>query len=602
MAELIRKLADILEPRNRVRLVLAMVGSVVVATLDTLAIGLVLPLVDVATGRGTTSGAVAVAARMLGTDDPQRLTTILACTVVSLFVLKNLGSLAFNWWLLGFVFFERVRTSARILSYYLTAPYTTVSRRSGAELMRTMDASVLQVFTMTINGVMTAFASLVSIGAVVAALVLVAPLPTVALIAYFALAAALYLRLVKPRATAAGRAMNDASVAGWKAAFAALGALKEVNLRGAQEVFVDAYREAQLAGSRAGRVAAVLGSLPRYILEVLFILAIGVVLTAGALNGSGGSAGPLGVLAVFVAAGFRLLPSITGFVGSISNIRVGADSVDIVRAEVLRAREHPAEQLDDGPPLPFRHTLELRDVTFRYPASDRDVLVDVSLSMPFGTSLAVVGGSGAGKTTLVDLVLGLHQPVSGSVLVDGVDIAGCQPRWRQNLGYVPQETYVLDASLLQNVSFEVSSADVDEARATEAVDRAQLRDLVDSLPDGLHSPVGERGGFLSGGQRQRLGIARALYRCPRLLVLDEATSALDNETEHEISRAIKALAGSVSVIVVAHRLSTVRDVDRIVFLKEGRVASAGTFEELRATDPDFERLVALGTLDGPARP
>jgi ABC-type multidrug transport system fused ATPase/permease subunit len=203
---------------------------------------------------------------------------------------------------------------------------------------------------------------------------------------------------------------------------------------------------------------------------------------------------------------------------------------------------------------------------------------------------------------MVDIILGLHQPTRGAVLVDGVDIAEHQASWRQNLGYVPQDTYILDATLMENVAFDVAAEDVDRDAVIRALDRAQLSELVAALPDGLDAQVGERGTLLSGGQRQRLGIARALYRNPRLLVLDEATSALDNETEHQIGQAIDALAGSISVIVVAHRLSTVRHVDRIVFLKEGRIASSGTFDTLREIDADFARLVQLGSLDAdPAR-
>ncbi len=597
MRDLVRQLRDILEPAARLKLVVAMLGSVLLAGLDTVAIGLVLPLVDLASGKGVESGAAGVVSRLLGIEDPQQLTAVLAVVVVGLFITKNIGALIFNYWLLGFVYFERVETSARILGFYLTAPYTEVSRRSSAELMRTMDTAVLQVFTLTIGGLMTGFSSLVAILAVVVALIVVAPIPTLVLVVFLGIAGAIYLRLSKLPAKNAGKVVNEASVAGYKAAFAALGALKEVNLQGSQKVFVAAFREPQLRGSRAGRTAAFLGALPRYVLEILFILAVGLVLLVAAVSGEQGSGGVLGVLALFVAAGVRMLPQVTILVGSASSVRVGSDSVRLVREEVLRARRDHVPEQPDVDPLPFTRELRLDGVWFRYPEADVDVLHDVSLSMPFGSSLAVVGGSGAGKTTLIDIVLGLHQPTRGSVTVDGVDIAGQQARWRPNLGYVPQDTYILDESLLQNIAFLVPDEQIDRDRVRSAVERAQLNDLVDSLPGGLDARVGERGALISGGQRQRLGIARALYREPRLLVLDEATSALDNETEHRISQAIRSLAGQVSVIVVAHRLSTVRNVDRIVFLKDGRVASSGTFDELRDSDTDFARLVQLGSLD-----
>jgi ABC-type multidrug transport system fused ATPase/permease subunit len=211
--------------------------------------------------------------------------------------------------------------------------------------------------------------------------------------------------------------------------------------------------------------------------------------------------------------------------------------------------------------------------------------------------VALVGASGAGKSTIVDLVLGLHRPTGGRITVDGVDIAESIPTWQRTLGLVPQDVYLIDESLRSNVAFGEVADDIDEARIIEAVTRAQLDDLIASLPDGLDTFVGERGIRLSGGQRQRIGIARALYSRPQVLILDEATSALDNETERLITETIEALRGDMTIIVVAHRLSTVRNCDLVVFLSQGRVEVEGTFDEVRAGSAEFANLVALGTLD-----
>jgi ABC-type multidrug transport system fused ATPase/permease subunit len=210
--------------------------------------------------------------------------------------------------------------------------------------------------------------------------------------------------------------------------------------------------------------------------------------------------------------------------------------------------------------------------------------------------MALVGGSGAGKTTLVDVVLGLHDPREGEVTVDGTPIVGRKARWQLNLGYVPQDVYILDATLAENIAFDQEREDIDEGLLWEAVQKAQLEDVVRGLSAGLDTPVGEKGTRLSGGQRQRVGIARALYRRPALLVLDEATSALDNETESRISGTIRALRGEVTVVIVAHRLSTVRLSDQIVFLKNGRVQATGSFDDVRAANAEFAHLVELGSL------
>ena len=246
--------------------------------------------------------------------------------------------------------------------------------------------------------------------------------------------------------------------------------------------------------------------------------------------------------------------------------------------------------------LPVTSTIQ--DVHYAYPnRPDVDVLDGVTLAIPAGTSLAVVGMSGAGKSTFVDLLLGLQQPQKGDIRAGDVSIFDNLPAWQRQLAVVPQEVTLLDVSISQNIAFDEA---VDPERLSRAIERAQLEDLIEDLPEGLDTVAGERGMRLSGGQRQRVGIARALYRNPALLVLDEATSALDNRTERRITDTIQGLHGSVTVIVVAHRLSTVRHCDRLVFMESGKVASAGDFDEVRRNNPTFAHLVELGSLDGPA--
>jgi ABC-type multidrug transport system fused ATPase/permease subunit len=253
-------------------------------------------------------------------------------------------------------------------------------------------------------------------------------------------------------------------------------------------------------------------------------------------------------------------------------------------------------------PSPRAHELgELREirvegVTFTHDGREDPAVKDVSFSVPAGSAVALVGASGAGKSTIVDIMLGLYSPSSGRVTANGTDIRTILPEWQQSLGLVPQEVYLLDDDLRANIAFGEPDDQIDETRLAQAIAGAQLEELVASLPEGLETFVGERGVRLSGGQRQRIGIARALYTRPRLLILDEATSALDNETERRISETIHALHGSVTIIIVAHRLSTVRDCDQVVLLDGGEVAAVGGFEELQLVSPDFARMVELGNL------
>ena len=601
MPELLVKLNDIFERRTKRNLALATLGSIAsVAMLDTLR-SRVIPLVDLGHGgRHSPVRSVSSATSWATLRGDGEL-----CLAVDHH--DPLGAqgprLPWRWDLVD----HRIPSDGALrrllgfLRHFLTAPYTKVSRRSSSELLQAMDTSVMQVFNFTVNGLMYAVSNAIAIIAILVALLVVAPLPTLGVVVYFGLSAVLYMKLVKPRATAAGLAMAHASMAGWRTALAALGGIKELNIRGTQEHFVHNYEAAQLRGAHAGRVAGFLGALPKYVLEILFIVAIGLFLLLSVpASGSDSARSAVALVALFVAAGFRVLPSVTGLLANASYIRVGSEALDLVHAEVLAARDVTASAPEDGPALEFHDALRLENVSFRYPEGDRDVLDSISIEVRRGSSVAFVGSSGAGKSTLVDVMLGLHQPRSGRVTVDGVDIAGVRHRWQKIVGYVAQDVYILDSTLAENVAFDRRPEDIDQVQLVRAVDQAQLGEMVEALPEGVQTPLGERGTRLSGGQRQRVGIARALYRAPSLLFFDEATSALDNETEHRISETIASLHGEMTVVIVAHRLSTVRHVDQVVFMKDGRVEAVGTFKDVREQSKDFARLVELGSLTPPS--
>ena len=595
--DVLRQLNVVLDRQVKMRLIVAAAVSTVIALLDTIAIALVLPLMDLATGSEAESGTTALVSDLLGDPAPRTLALVLTTVVVGLFILKDLTAIAYSWWFAGFKAFNQVRLSSQLLQNFLTMPYTQVAGRSSSEMIRTMSDAVAQVFGSVVFGVMAMLSNTASIAAILLALFISAPGPALAVTVYFGIAALVYLKVIKPKASAAGVEASQAAEGAWRTAFAALGGIKELMLRGTQEHFVDAYRSESMRGARATRLRELLGGLPRYLLEILFILGVGLVLFTNMLTaGSAATPDAVGLLALFVAAGFRVLPSVTGLLGNVASYKYGAGFLAIVHAEVLAARKIESATELRGSPLVFSDELRVDHVSFRYPGATEDALRAVSVIVQRGSSVALVGGSGAGKTTLVDIILGLHDPRDGRVTVDGVDIAGRKRRWQANVGYVPQDVYLLDASLAENVAFDQDSSAIDAGELAHAIVQAQLEGMVSGLPSGVDTPIGEKGSRLSGGQRQRIGIARALYRRPALLVLDEATSALDNETESRINDTIRDLHGEITLVVVAHRLSTVRHVDQIVFMKDGRVESTGTFDEVRHQSSDFERLVRLGSL------
>ena len=591
MASTTSMLRTVFDRRTKVRLVVASMGSIVVALVDTLGVALVLPLVSLATSGSTGSEAVDRVLSIFGMTSSGSALVILTVAVVVLFVIKDVASMAFTWWMSGFVMNERVRTSVMLMRHFLSMPYERVAMRGSAEMIRTLTDSVGQVFNGTVYGLISIMSSAFSICSIVAFLIVVEPLSTVALILYFGIAAVVFARVVRSHAHSSGEVMAESSKTAWQWVFAAFGSLREGHVRRSQPYFTARYEEVSLRAAHAQRVAAFLSALPRYLMEILFILAVGLLLlTSGAATR--GQGGVVGVLALFVAAGFRLLPSITGLLGSVSGVRVSRKALELVHVEVLdRQAAAPAVAASSVSTLSFSTALRLQDVGFSYPGAQQPALTGITLNLEHGTSLALVGGSGAGKSTLVDIILGLRHPSTGSITVDGLPLDDCLEPWQSIVGYVPQEIFLLEMTLAENIAFDQDRADIDLVRLDRVIAQAQLRQVVDQLPAGIDTFLGERGARLSGGQRQRVGIARALYRCPQVLVLDEATSALDNETESELVATIQDLSRELTTIVVAHRLSTVRHCDTVVYMDEGRVRDRGTFAELRSRNGGFERLV-----------
>jgi ABC-type multidrug transport system fused ATPase/permease subunit len=342
--------------------------------------------------------------------------------------------------------------------------------------------------------------------------------------------------------------------------------------------------------------------MPKYVFEAALV--VGGFLLAGVLFATQDSVAAVGTLALFLAAGTRVMPSLLRLQGAALTLR-GASGIASSTFALADDLDNPLETLDAAPDLvglsdrirignpDFQPTVTLNHVSLTYPQSDRPALVDVSIDLSEGQSLALVGSSGAGKSSLADVILGVLEPDEGVVSVGGLPPEETVVRWPGGVAYVPQDVILANDSVRANVALGLPDAAIDDDLVWEALDRAHFGDYLRAQREGLDTKIGERGVRLSGGQRQRLGIARALYTRPRLLVLDEATSALDAETEHSISMMINELEGNVTTIVIAHRLSTVREVDKVVFLDAGRIVASGTFDEVVNRVPAFARQAEL---------
>ena len=576
------------------RWVIGTVGaSLLLAALDTIGVAAMVPLTQLLTG-DTESWLVERISQTLGTTELSTLIPAVAVLITIVFIVKSIGALAFRWWLLGRTTRISALSSAELARRYALAPYADHRSRRISELYRNINDATVQSASVLL-GVVSLVSDVVVLAAIVVVLAWTSLAVTLFAVVLFGVLVFGVQILLRRRQYRLGEELAAAGLEAWQFLLPGLDGFREARLTSSANAFIDGFRAARMRYARAARVMGILSDAPRYLLEIGFVVAIlGISVI---LFTTGTPAEALTVLGVFAAASLRALPGLNRVAANLATIRTGRAGLDIISNAI---DELDAGGVHDERPRssqPFSGDIELRDLSFRYPDSEEFVLREISLDVHENRTTAFVGSSGAGKSTLLDIVLGLLQPTEGEVVVGGRSIAADLAGWYSELGVVPQDVFLLNDTLTSNIAFGIRHDEVDPVRVREVIRMAQLDGLITELPAGLDTVVGERGVRLSGGQRQRIGLARALYRQPRVLVLDEATSALDNVTEHEIAKTLGVLQGTLTIVIVAHRLSTVRHADTLVFLKDGRIEAEGTFEEVRAASPDFARLVELGELD-----
>ncbi|MDU7717431.1 ABC transporter ATP-binding protein [Cutibacterium avidum] len=587
------------------RLVAYVAGQSLIALMDFAGIALILPVAQILMGAPTDQGYISVASSIFGHPSRTRLVVYLCCAITLAFLVKAVGTILLNWWQTGLVSRLMAGTSANLLKVYLNEDYLDHKERDVPELIRAVGPSVTAAHLHVLGGVLMLTGQLTSVFAILILLFLITPAATLGAIAFFGLSMFFLQRFLSPVNSVAGREAQETAWTVSKRLIEPMDGFREVSMHDSQPYFVDRYHRAVLENAETIRKANFYTGLPKSVLEVITIIFLSVILVFIA-NSSNPSA-LMATFSVFIAAAIKLLPSMSAINATMGTINYGKTGLEIT-VNTLRPLI-ASHQIDtsaecnypsaDLPPEYEKHphTIEVRDITFSYPDGDRPVLNDVSFTIPPGTSLALCGVSGSGKTTLVDIMLGLIKPNGGSVTFGDKDIVANETEWHENIAYVPQDVFLINDSVRANIAFGIPESEWDDDRINTCIDAAQLRGIVDELPEGLNTGIGPKGTRLSGGQRQRIGIARALYRDPQVLVLDEATSALDNATEAEITKTIHGLQGKVTTIIVAHRLSTVRDVDQLLFLENGEITARGTFSQVEQQSPSFARLVELGDLD-----
>ena len=584
-------------------LVLNVLGLFAVSLFEMLGVALVLPLVNLAMGTPR-EGFILKVSNFFGDPDTPTLIVIFGVALVAAFVFKGVFSLIIRRWSLGFIATQQSAVSVTLLNRYMREPYLDHRKRGTAPVLNSVNDVVGQAYGTFVNGVLGFIGDLLSIIVLMVMLLVIMPVPALLAFIYFGLASFVLQALLKRKNREQGVIVLNATKGALDAAIEAVVGFREIRMYGVTERYTYRYQEKRIDSVNASMRSAFLSDFPKYTLEIIFIVGIAALL---AFMSATQGADSTGYLLLFAGACIRILPNYTRMVASLGSIRAGEHASDTLLEELEHLTpEERMFKMPSAPVVPKDHdyinksiepvNIQIDNLTFQYPDGDKPVLKDITLDIPMGSSIAFVGGSGSGKTTLIDLILGLFAPTQGQVLQNGKSILQDLPGWHQRIGYVPQDVFIADSTVLEAVAFGLLPEEIDVERVKYCLEVAALTEVIDSLENGLETKIGYNATRLSGGQKQRLGIARALYRNPSVLILDEATSALDNETEHKITKTIERISKDITVIIVAHRLSTVRNVDQLVYLSKGRIANQGTFAEVQRSNAEFANLVKLGQL------
>jgi ABC-type multidrug transport system fused ATPase/permease subunit len=575
-------------------------GLILVAGIfEAFGIGMVFPFVKLIQDPAQASG-VPVLGPLLASIDPGGGRSLLwgSLIIFGLFVFKNAIVFTVFYARTAYVQRNQVKLAVRLLRGYVHSPYTFHLDRNSAEIIRNLNSSAGTVYAVAIFAFVEILTEVTTATAVLVTLIITDPLVTAMASLVILLSAGVFLLILPPVMRRFGQRGNVYKKELIKTLQQCLGGIKEIKVLGREAYFETAFRRVAEGDAHIRTVGPVLQNLPRYFIEVTLVAAM-LVAVYVLTRSPDGTSDILPVIGVFALAAYRLLPSANRILSAVNNINFARAPVEDVHRDMQSFTDHvEADRGAMEADLKFEQTLSLEGVSYTYPGAASAAIEGVSETVRRGESIGIVGRSGAGKTTLIDLILGVLAPAAGRLAIDGHDVADNLRGWQRHIGYVPQSIYLTDDTLRRNVAFGIDDSDIEEERIVAAIAAAFLDDLVASLADGLDTVVGEQGVRLSGGQRQRIGIARALYHDPNVLVMDEATSAVDNETERHIAGAIEALRGEKTILIIAHRLSTVRHCDRLIFLDGGRPVSTGSFDELMADCADFRALVEHGELAG----
>lgn len=575
--DIVKKLNYILDKKQKLHILLLGIMIFIGGFLETISVSAVLPVISTILDRENAlqNKYIRWVMETFSVRDINGLITVFLGALIVIYIVKNLFLLCLVNEQNRFIAFNRNKLISQVLREFLNRPYEFYLDADIPTVFRLTDSDIPNVFN-----VLMALISLTSEAVVFmllsATLFILDPMLTVFIVIVFGIVTVIMVKVLKPGLSKLG-AKNQAiqsRIAKWR--IQAIYGIKDVKVLHREAFFADNYEESGRTGASYSRRYAVINNIPRLLIETVFMASI-LLYIIFYINAGNDTSDMIETLTAFAVAAMRLMPSVNRINTYMTDISYFRPCLDYVYEnmninEISKKTNQTLMPADTSKTMELHDKIELHNIVYAYPNTDTLIFNSADMIVPYGKSVGIMGASGAGKSTIVDILLGLLKARSGRITCDGVDIFDNYPAWLAQIGYIPQSIYLVDEPIRNNIAFGIADNEIDDERIWEVLEEAQLKDFVKTLPEGLDTAIGDRGVRLSGGQRQRLGIARALYHNPEILVFDEATSALDNETEQAVMEAINSFHGRKTMIIIAHRLNTIEKCDIIYKVDGGKIA------------------------------
>lgn len=567
------KLNYIFKPKDRLKIALLLILVVIGSFMELLGVAIFSPFIEIIMEPKTITQNqyLNYFFQKFQCEETKEFLAIIAVGIIFIYIFKNVFLWIEQDLILKFSYNTQRKLSTKLLKTYLHEPYTFHLNKNVAELQRSMQEDTA-LFSQVMIHTLQLIAEITVCMVIGIYLFIVSKSITAVVLGLLVCCVGVFTAITRRFSKRLGKDAQIYKAKLYQWVNQSMGGVKEVKVLNREEYFVKNYEKYYRLYIKGLRLNKLLSMTPKYIVEAVCMTGLLIAIIVKMFFGQKDDISTfIPQLSVFAVAAFRLMPSVGKINEHVNNILYAAPSVELIYEDLKGIEDFQKQEVDEHKEWNFNHRIEAKSITYAYPDTEINILENTGCIIPKGKTVAFIGGSGAGKTTMVDIILGLLPPQMGKVMADDMNVFKNLSTWHRQIGYIPQSIYLSDDTIRNNVAFGITEDEISDEAVMEALRKAQLLEFAEALPDGLDTMVGDRGVRLSGGQRQRIGIARALYHDPEILVLDEATSALDSETETAVMESVESLQGMKTIIIIAHRLTTIRNADIIYEVCDGKV-------------------------------